>query len=120
MFLPVTVRVCGRLLTGNEGGFPRLGPPPDWKFQAALKNHVVAEGRRHFDVGPCDAKECGKEEAGKEGAVGGTTSSAPNSKKGPASIRRKSAGGGTRTRTLVSQKRILSPLRLPFRHAGNN
>jgi hypothetical protein len=29
------------------------------------------------------------------------------------------AGGGTRTRTPLSRKGILSPLRLPFRHAGN-
>ena len=28
------------------------------------------------------------------------------------------AGGGTRTRTPLSRKGILSPLRLPFRHAG--
>ena len=28
------------------------------------------------------------------------------------------AGGGTRTRTPLSRKRILSPLRLPFRHTG--
>ena len=27
-------------------------------------------------------------------------------------------GGGTRTRTSLSRKRILSPLRLPFRHTG--
>jgi hypothetical protein len=28
------------------------------------------------------------------------------------------AGGGTRTRTELSLQRILSPLRLPFRHPG--
>jgi hypothetical protein len=30
-----------------------------------------------------------------------------------------STGGGIRTHTLVPQERILSPQRLPFRHAGN-
>jgi hypothetical protein len=30
------------------------------------------------------------------------------------------AGGGTRTRTGFSPQRILSPLRLPFRHPGSN
>jgi hypothetical protein len=30
-----------------------------------------------------------------------------------------SAGGGTRTRTSLSEQGILSPLRLPFRHAGS-
>ena len=29
-----------------------------------------------------------------------------------------STGSGTRTRTVVTHQRILSPLRLPFRHAG--
>ncbi len=28
------------------------------------------------------------------------------------------AGGGTRTRTGIAPQRILSPLRLPFRHTG--
>ncbi len=28
------------------------------------------------------------------------------------------AGGGTRTRTALSRQRILSPLRMPFRHPG--
>lgn len=32
---------------------------------------------------------------------------------------RESAGSGTRTRTGVASQGILSPLRLPFRHAGN-
>jgi hypothetical protein len=31
---------------------------------------------------------------------------------------RVSADGGTRTRTTLSGQRILSPLRLPFRHIG--
>jgi hypothetical protein len=30
------------------------------------------------------------------------------------------ADGGTRTRTILSNQRILSPLRLPFRHIGSS
>jgi hypothetical protein len=30
------------------------------------------------------------------------------------------AGGGTRTRTELSLQRILSPLRMPFRHPGRS
>ena len=34
-------------------------------------------------------------------------------------IRNSNTGGGSRTHTLVPQERILSPQRLPFRHAGS-
>ena len=42
----------------------------------------------------------------------------PNQVWEPFSLKFHSADGGTRTRTALSGQRILSPLRLPFRHIG--
>jgi hypothetical protein len=43
---------------------------------------------------------------------------APRQNLGAVLLFEQSADGGTRTRTILSNQRILSPLRLPFRHIG--
>ena len=43
---------------------------------------------------------------------------APKPSLGAVLLGKNSADGGTRTRTALSGQRILSPLRLPFRHIG--